>query len=176
MDTTILLFHPDFRRSNANRALVDAAIALDGVEVVDMAALYPDGGIDVEAEVQRLLNIERLVLQFPVQWYSTPPLLKAWQDSVLTRMYYLRAAEEGDRLAGLPVLVAATAGNQPSAYTAEGVNRFPLETLLHPIEATAHRCQWRWAKPFLIYGASRSGPAELAEAGERYARRLREWR
>jgi putative NADPH-quinone reductase len=103
-------------------------------------------------------------------------LLKAWQDSVLTRMYYLRAAEEGDRLARLPVLVAATAGNQPSAYTAEGVNRFPLETLLHPLEATAHRCQWRWAKPFLIYGANRSGPAELAEAGERYAGRLREWR
>jgi putative NADPH-quinone reductase len=176
MHTTILLFHPDFSQSKANRALADAATAVDGVEVVDMTALYPDGRIDVEAEVQRLLNIGRLVLQFPVQWYSTPPLLKAWQDSVLTRMYYLRAAEEGDRLARLPVLVAATAGNQPSAYTAEGVNRFPLETLLHPLEATAHRCQWRWAKPFLIYGANRSGPAELAEAGERYAGRLREWR
>jgi putative NADPH-quinone reductase len=75
--TTILLFHPDFPQSKANRALVDAATALDGVEVVDVTALYPDGRFDLKAEVQRLLHIERLVLQFPVQWYSTPPLLKA---------------------------------------------------------------------------------------------------
>jgi Putative NADPH-quinone reductase (modulator of drug activity B) len=84
--TVILVFHPDLRRSRANRALLDAASKLAELEVVDMSALYPDGRIDVDVEVGRLIAAERLVLQFPVQWYSTPPLLKAWQDAVLTRM------------------------------------------------------------------------------------------
>lgn len=175
MPTTILLFHPDPARSKANRALADAAAALDDISVVDMTGLYPDGQVDVDAEVRRLLGLERLVLQFPVQWYSTPPLLKTWQDTVLTRMYYLRAADEGERLRGLPMMVAATAGNDPSAYAPDGINLFPLADLLRPLQSTAHRCYWRWAEPFLTYRANKSTPEELAEAGERYVARLRAW-
>ncbi|SEN76292.1 Putative NADPH-quinone reductase (modulator of drug activity B) [Sphingomonas gellani] len=175
MRTTILLFHPAFARSKANRALADAAVATGDVDLVVMDALYPSGELDVEAEVGRLLSVERLVLQFPVQWYSTPPLLKAWQDTVLTRMYYVNAATEGERLRDLPVMVAATAGNDPSAYAADGVNLFPLPDLLRPLQATAHRCFWRWHEPFLIYRANKSSPEELAAAGDRYAARLAGW-
>jgi hypothetical protein len=79
--TLILIFPPDLNRSKANATIAAAAVDLPGVEVVDMQALYPSGQIDVDAEVQRLLSADRLVLQFPVQWYSTPPLLKAWQEA-----------------------------------------------------------------------------------------------
>lgn len=175
MRTTILLFHPAFARSKANRALADTAVALGDVDLVDMGALYPAGEINVEAEVRRLLSVERLVLQFPVQWYSTPPLLKTWQDTVLTRMYYINADTEGERLRGLPVMVVATAGNDPSAYATEGVNLFPLDELLRPLQSTAHRCFWRWQEPFLIYRANKSSPEELAQAGDRYAARLAGW-
>ncbi len=74
--TLILMFHPDYRRSKANRALCEAAASLPDTEIVDMQAIYPDAGIDVAAEVGRLLSADRIVLQFPLQWYSTPPLLK----------------------------------------------------------------------------------------------------
>jgi putative NADPH-quinone reductase len=175
MRTTILIFHPKLNESKANRALVGAARPLAGVTLVDMAALYPEAKIDLDLEVQRLLCTDRLVLQFPVQWYSTPPLLKAWQDQLLTRMYYINPDSEGERLRDLPVLVAATAGNDLAAYTAEGTNRFPLEDLLKPLQATAHRCSWRWADPFLIYRANKSSADELAAAGRRYAERLQFW-
>ena len=176
MTTQVLMFHDDPERSRANRSLADMAAALPGVIVTDMGALYPAGReIDVDAEVARLLSADRLVLQFPVQWYSTPPLLKRWQDEVLTRMYYIRASEEGDRLKGLPVLVAATAGNVESAYTAEGVNLFPLSELLRPLHATAHRCGWQWHEPFLLYRANKIDDDELAQAGGRYAARLASW-
>jgi putative NADPH-quinone reductase len=176
MRTSILLFHPDFSRSKANRALVEAAQRLEGVTVVDMAALYTGADIDTDREVERLLRVERLVLQFPVQWYSTPPLLKAWQDDVLSRMYYVNPRNEGERLRDLPVMVAATAGNDASAYTPGGVNLYPLTDLLKPLHATAHRCSWRWAEPFLIYRANKSSSAELAEAAQRYADRIENWR
>lgn len=67
MSTTILLFHPNFAQSKANRALINGARPLPGVTVVDMTALYPDGQVDIDVEVERLLTTERLVLQFPVQ-------------------------------------------------------------------------------------------------------------
>lgn len=96
--TLVLLFHPDLGRSRANVVLAKAAAALPGVQVVDMQAACPDGldlYRDGEAEAARLLAADRIVLQFPVQWYSTPPLLKAWQDAVLTRMFYIAYEAEG---------------------------------------------------------------------------------
>ncbi len=172
--TLILFFHPTPARSRTNAALLAAAWSEPGVEVIDMQALYPDGRIDTEAEVGRLLGAGRLVLQFPVQWYSTPPLLKAWQDAVLSRMCYLRP-DEGARLRGLPVMLAATAGNVPEAYTRGGANLYPLEELLRPLEATVHRCGMAWSRPFLQYRANQISNEELAAAVEAYAETLREW-
>ncbi|SDC69905.1 NAD(P)H-dependent oxidoreductase [Belnapia rosea] len=171
-ETLILLSHPDYATSRANRALVGAVATLPGVEVAHLEALCPDGRFDLEAEVARLLAARRIVLQFPVQWYSTPPLLKAWQDAVLTRMFYVKAEAEGARLAGRPLLVAATAGNRPEAYSAAGVNLYPLPELLRPLHATAHRCGLAWQAPFLLFNAKAASDGELASAGAAYRERL----
>lgn len=173
--TLILMFHPDFTASRANRALHDAAAKLPGVTIVDMGARYPDGRIDVDAEVARLMAADRLILQFPVQWYSTPPLLKAWQDAVLTRMVYLAPQTEGAALVGMPLLVVATAGNVREAYGPGGANLFPLVDLLSPLRATANRCGFEWADPHLVYEANRSGPEALASEGGLYAQRITGW-
>ena len=78
MTTLILLFHPNYGQSNANRALANAAGTLDAVEIVDMYGLYGEGGtIDLDREVARLIAADRLILQFPVMWYAPPPLLNA---------------------------------------------------------------------------------------------------
>lgn len=172
-NTLILLFHSDLARSRANRALQEAASALPGVTIVDMQAQYPDGAIDAGAEVARLLAADRIVFQFPVQWYSTPPLLKAWQDAVLTRMFYLAYESEGRLIEGKPLLVAASAGNVPEAYARGGQNRFSLHELLRPLEATAHRCGLVWQEPFLLYGAHKADAEALQLAGEYYAGRIR---
>lgn len=174
----ILLFHPDLTRSKANAALARAAAALPAVEVVDMTAACPDGldlFRDGAREAARLLTAERIVLQFPVQWYSTPTLLKAWQDAVLTRMFYLAYEAEGRRLEGRPLLVAATAGNTPEAYTAGGRNLFPMAELMAPLRATAHRCGLDWAEPFVLYRADKLSPEEIEAAAAGYAAHLARW-
>ena len=119
-----------------------------------------------------LLAAERIVLQFPVQWYSTPPLLKAWQDAVLTRMFYIHHEAEGAKLAGRPFLIAASAGNVPEAYTPSGANLFSLRDLLKPLQATAHRCALAWQEPFLIYDTRRADAEALEAAADHYVTRL----
>jgi putative NADPH-quinone reductase len=144
-----------------------------------MHGLYPDGRIDMftdgPIEAARLLSADRIVLQFPVQWYSTPPLLKAWLDAVLTRMFYIAYETEGRRLVGTPILIAATAGNTPEAYSPAGQNLLPLADLLSPLRATAHRCGLPWKEPFLVYGAGKLSAVALADAAWRYARSLHDW-
>lgn len=176
--TLILLFHRDLSQSKANAALSAAASGIPGVEVVDMQALYPDG-IDMvrdgEREAARLLAADRVVLQFPIQWYSTPALLKAWQDAVLTRMFYLAYEAEGRALEGTPLMLAATAGNVPDAYRPGGRNMFAMIDLLAPLRATAHRCGLSWSDPFIVYEADKLLPDALEAAAADYIAGLEDW-
>jgi putative NADPH-quinone reductase len=177
--TLILVFHRDLAASRANSALSAAARTLADVDVVDMQARYPEARIDLDADAARdaqmLLDADRIVLQFPIQWYSTPPLLKAWQDAVLTRMYYIHAATEGDRLVGTPLMIAATAGNTPAAYGRDGANHFTMDELMAPLKATALRCGLPWHSPHLVFRADKLKPAELAAAQKSYVSALNDF-
>jgi putative NADPH-quinone reductase len=173
-ETLLLLSHPEYAAPRANKKLAEAAASLPDVEVVHLDGLYADGEIDLDREVARLIAAQRIVLQFPVQWYSTPPLLKVWQDRLFTRMFYVNAETEGAQIAGRPLMVAATAGNKPSAYSASGVNLFPLQDLLHPLRATVHRCGLKWQEPFILYEGRSASDAALKQPAKGYAERVRE--
>lgn len=74
MKTLVLVFHPDMTASRVNRALAEQAERLGGDIVVRrMYDIYPDFHIDVAAEQQALTAADRIVLQFPMYWFSTPP-------------------------------------------------------------------------------------------------------
>ena len=176
--TLILLFHRDLSASKANAALSAAAAKLPSVEIVDMQALYPNG-VDMlrdgKREATRLLSADRIVFQFPIQWYSTPALMKAWQDAVLTRMFYVAYEQEGRMLEGKPLMITATAGNVPDAYRTGGRNMFPMIDLLAPLQATAHRTGLAWSSPFILYEADKLGSQALDAASANYVATLERW-
>ena len=96
MKTTIFLFHPNFANSRVNKAI---AAGLPGdIEVRDMYALYPDFQIDVAKEQAVMEASDRIVLQAPMYWYSGTPLLKKWEDDVLT--YGWAYGSDGNALQG----------------------------------------------------------------------------
>jgi putative NADPH-quinone reductase len=162
-----ILAHPNFAASRANAALSAHIRRLPGAEVTDLYARY--GGtqaIDVDAEAQALMAADAIVLQFPLQWYSTPSLLKEWQDQVLTQMMYVAPQTQGCRLAGKPVMVVATAGATFEDYTPGGRNGVSVSDLLLPLQAMARRCGLRWLPPFVVYDTRNLGDEALAEAGE----------
>jgi putative NADPH-quinone reductase len=174
--TLILLFHRNLDQSKANAALACAAQCVDTVEVIDMQTRYPDCAIDMftdgAREAQMLLGADRIVLQFPVQWYATPALLKAWQDAVLTRMYYVFADTEGDRLAGTPLMIAATFGNTAATYSRSGQNHYSVDEIFTPLKATAHRCRLKWHHPYLLFTADKLDDASLQGATRSYVNAL----
>lgn len=175
--TLILMFHPDPEKSVANALLARAAAEIDGVEVVDIAATYPGGRIDLmtdgAVEAQRLLAADRIVFQFPVQWYSVPSLMKDWIDAVFTRIYYVFAEREGDRLEGTPLMIAATAGNTAENYQPGGKIAISLEDIFTPLRATAIRAGLPWHPPHILYCANALNEEQLAAAGPDYRAALR---
>lgn len=108
---------------------------------------------------------------FPLHWSSVPPLLKDWQDAVLTRMNYYDRETKGARMRGLPLMVATTAGNPPTGYGPGSQHIFPLQELLRPLHATAGRCGWEWSNPFVFWSAVGTPEDTRAAEGQRYADR-----
>jgi putative NADPH-quinone reductase len=132
MTTLLLLAHPDFAASRANRALLAGLNDLPGLEVAELYALYPNGQIDFMVERERMLRTDRLVLQFPLYWYSTPPLLKHWEDAVLTPLFYLEP-DIAASMAGLPVLAATTTGGVSESYQPGGATGMTIDELFAPL-------------------------------------------
>jgi len=152
MRKTIVYFaHPAHRHSVANAALARVAREVTDVTFVDLYAEYPRMKIDVDREQERLMAHDAIVFQFPLMWYSTPSILKEWQDLVLE--YGFAYGDGGDRLKGKLFLPVVSVGGPEDAYRPEGYNRFELRTLLSPLEQTANLCSMRYVSPFVLFAA-----------------------
>lgn len=128
-----------------------ATDAVEGIEFVDLYATYPRFDIDVEVEQARLLRSDAILFQYPLFWYSTPSIIKEWQDLVLEHGFAYGSG--GDKLTGKIWSMGITCGAPEEAYGAEGYNGFALRTLLTPMEQTARLCHMTFLPPYVLYGA-----------------------
>ena len=79
----VLFAHPALQRSRVNRHLIRGLDRIDGVTMHDLNEAYPRFDIDVAREQELIESHDVIVLQHPFYWYSTPALLKEYQDLVL---------------------------------------------------------------------------------------------
>ena len=136
MRTLVLVFHPHLDRSRVNRALMDVAAGVDGVTVVD----------------------DRIVLQFPFYWYSSPALLKQWEDAVLQAGW---AYGGGRALVGKEFMVAVSTGSPAESYARDGSHVRTMEELLSPFETTFRHTHATYLEPFLVQGVASSSDEQL---------------
>jgi len=166
----ILFAHPAFEKSRVNRILVGSVRALPGVTFHDLYEAYPDFDIDVKKEQKLLLSHDLLIFQHPFFWYSTPAILKEWQDLVLEHGWAY--GHQGTALQGKTMLSVITTGGRESAYRADGHNRFTVQELLAPLEQTARLCGMEFLPPFVAHGTHRMTPQEMEEHGKDLRRLL----
>ena len=115
----ILLAHPDLAHSTINRRWADELSGSpERFTVHDLYRACLDSRIDVQREQALVESHAHLVLQFPVYWFSSPPLLKQWQDEVLT--YGWAYGSIGHALKGRKVGIAVSAGTPANDYQAGG--------------------------------------------------------
>lgn len=162
----VLYCHPMPHRSRINRAMADAVRDLPGVTLHDLYEEYPDFAIDIPREQALLAAHQTIVFQHPFFWYSTPALLKEWQDLVLT--FGWAYGRGGTALRGKELLTATTTGGPQDAYRTEGHHRTTVPRLLAPIAQTARLCGMAYLPPFVVHGAHRLDAPGLAAAVDRY--------
>jgi glutathione-regulated potassium-efflux system ancillary protein KefG len=167
----ILFAHPALHKSRVNQLLLSSIESLSGVTINDLYESYPNFHVNVAREQALLLEHDVIVFQHPFYWYSSPAILKQWQDLVLE--YGFAFGKNGTRLHGKLVLTAISTGGPSSAYQRNGYNYFTVRELLAPFEQTARLCGMTYLPPFIVPGVLwMQDQAELSTYGSVYRRAL----
>ena len=144
MKTLIILSHPDVGGSTTQQFLMAATKTLENVTVHHLESHYPDGKIDRKHEQFLLATHDRIIFQFPLYWYSSPALLKQWQDTVLDEN---KINEWQGKEFGLVVI----AGVAKKEYQAGGRECFTMDELMRPYQAVANKFKWQYLPVFGVY-------------------------
>lgn len=166
----VLFAHPALEKSRVHSSLLQHIGKLDGVHVHDLYEAYPDFDIDVQREQSLLLGHDIIVWQHPFYWYSSPALVKQWQDLVLEHNWAY--GSEGKMLHSKWIFNSISCGGRMEAYHKEGRNRFTIPQLLAPFEQTARLCNMNYLPPFVIAGTHRLNQQDIELYATQYAQLL----
>ncbi|WP_229521936.1 NAD(P)H-dependent oxidoreductase [Paenibacillus monticola] len=146
--TLVIVVHPELEKSRINKRLTAELERRGKVTVHRLYETYPDEKIDVAREQALLSAHDRVVLQFPLFWYSSPSLLKKWIDEVFELGY--AHGKGGDKLKGKELLIALSSGGAQSMYQAGGFHNYSYSELLRPFQQTANLVGMIYQPPFIV--------------------------
>lgn len=128
--------------------------------------------VDEQAEQEALLAADIVVMQFPVYWFSTPALLKEWQDVVLQNGFAY--GKDGNALHGKQFMLAASSGADAASYSRGESHGALLVDYLSPLEMTGRFCGMDVLPAFISFNA-RHQPYEATKMrAHDFCRRLSE--
>lgn len=144
MKTLVIISHPDYQQSMSQQFLKESNQSLGDVTSHHLDSQYPTGEIDVANELRLLSEHDRIIFQFPLYWYSSPSLLKVWQDQVLSQV-------SGSTLKGKELGLVVTVGVTERSYRSGGSVGFSLDELMRPFQVVASYFNMTYLSPLGIY-------------------------
>lgn len=148
----LLLFaHPALHVSRIHAQWLPIAEQAKHVMVNDLYAHYPDHFIDIKREQNLLLEHDVILMQFPFYWFSTPSILKQWQDVVLE--YGFAYGEHANALKGKYFGVITSTGGRDYTFQRGQGYRFAIRDYLLPLEMTFKLCGVHYLPPFVIHNS-----------------------
>lgn len=150
MKVLILFAHPAFHKSHVNRVLIQGLSEIEGVTFHDLYEAYPEFDIDVEREQELLVQHDCIIFHHPFFWYSSPAILKEWQDLVL--LHNWAYGSKGNALSDKLFFNVITTGGPQQAYKHGSANNYTIPELLSPFTQTANLCKMLPLPPFVVHG------------------------
>lgn len=145
----ILFAHTYWENSKINKTLLNEAAKIKGVKIHNLTETYPDSKIDAQKEVELLKWADKIIMQFPLFWYSTPSLLKEWEDEVLVKIDAMDMQTKSKTLSGKTFQIITTAGGKAQSY--DGRHGATIKQLLLPIYHTFGYLNATPKDPYAIY-------------------------
>jgi len=171
MKILVIVAHPSLEESRANRALIQELGQHDSIDIHNLYGEYPDWTFDIEREQQLLTKYDRIVLQFPLFWYSTPPLLKKWLDEVLA--YGWAFGSGGDHLKGKEFILAITAGASERGYRLGGKHQYTISEFMKPLQVSINYTDAVYLPAFVVYNTLEATDEELNLEAHKYVEHIR---
>lgn len=165
--TLVIVAHPNLETSRINKRLAAELERRGNVTVHRLYETYPDEKIDVAREQALLMAHDRVVLQFPLFWYSSPFLLKKWLDEVFQLDF--AHGKGGDKLHGKKLLLAISSGGAQSMYQAGDFHNYSYSELLRPFQQTANLVGMIYRPPFIVSGIREVSDEQLEKYASDYA-------
>jgi len=151
MKILVIFAHPAFHKSRVNRLMVDGLPDVEGVTFHDLYQEYPELDIDVKREQALLEAHDVIIFQFPFFWYSTPAILKEWQDLVLEHGWAF--GSKGNALKDKLFMCSMTVGGPRTAYQIGDFHNHTINQLISPLRQTAILCKMQPLPPFVVHGS-----------------------
>lgn len=160
MKTLVILAHPNLDVSRVNKRWKEELLHYPNeITIHEIYKKYSDWNIDVPMEQSLLEAYDQIILQFPLYWYSYPPLLKKWFDDVFA--YGWAYGSKGDKLKGKRFGLALSIGDKKENYTPEGSVSFTVDDVIIPFKASLNHVGAIALPYFAVFGASFQASDEI---------------
>lgn len=163
MKTLVIVVHPGMERSVINKRWVEELSRYpERYDIHQLYKVYPDEKIDVLAEQRLIEQYNKIVFQFPLYWFSSPPLLKKWFDEVLT-YGWAYGSKSGYKVGNKKIGLAISAGIDEEGYSSQGVYKYTLKELAAPFELTFNYIKADYRSLYAYYGIELNSTKEWVE-------------
>ncbi|NQD71195.1 NAD(P)H-dependent oxidoreductase [Sphingobacterium shayense] len=163
MKTLIIVTHPNIEASVINKRWIqELEKHPKKYDVHQLYLAYPDEKIDVEKEQKLIEKYDKIILQFPLYWFSSPPLLKKWFDEVLT-YGWAYGSKSGYKVGDKKIALAISAGVDEDELGPGGSSKYTLTDLTRPFELTFEYVKADYKAPFAYYGMESNVTNEWVE-------------
>lgn len=165
----IVLAHPDIENSTMNKALISEVEKHPEIKIHNIYKLYSRYNFETplpsQEEHELLQKYDRIILQFPMYWYSCPPLLKKWIDDVF---------QEGTFpwMKGKELSVAITTHAPEHSHTPWGHASRHITEFLLPFIQTAKYTKMHFTPAFWVQGQEEITQEELSKKATDYITHL----
>ncbi|MFB5664088.1 NAD(P)H-dependent oxidoreductase [Alteribacillus sp. HJP-4] len=150
MKILVIIVHPNIEQSRVNKARKHELETDNSVTIHELYKRYPNEEINVEEEQELLKTHNRIIFQFPMYWYSSPPLLKKWFDFVLTKGWAY--GRNGNKLKDKEFGLAVSTFSPEDHYKNSGLNNHTIEELTFPFETTVNKIKGIYLPIFVRHG------------------------
>lgn len=163
MKTLIIVVHPDIASSVINKRWIKELEKYpDRFYIHQLYKVYPDEKIDVIAEQKLVEQYDKIVFQFPLYWFSSPPLLKKWFDEVLAYGWAF-GSNSGYKVAHKKIALAISAGVDEEEYSSQGIYKYTIQELTAPFELTFNYIRADYRPLYAYYGIELNSTKDWVE-------------
>lgn len=131
MKTLIISSHPAYEQSLSQRFLTESA----QLEEVDFYLIDKEETIDFPRVMQKINDAQRIILQFPLYWYSVPAKMKLWIDTIWS--------QAKENLWGKELGFAVSTGVAAKEFQLGGKEKHTLTETLRPLAMMGQSYQMR---------------------------------